>query len=670
MTVQVSYPGVYLEELPSSTQVVTGVSTSSTAFVDYFARGPVTVVLSSGDDPPSFQAPAYQINNWSDFQRLYGGLDQQSDSTYRLMQYFLNGGQVAVIVRLVTGAAAASDLTLDASGPGTWGRQPQSLKIKGQGWKTQLVYLGAGAAVSIESSIGIELEEVTIVTSSAVAASGIAVGARNVIGLTVQRCVLAPLGRGDSSQPAIGLTGIIAGSFLRENAILATSGIGTLGESGLVGAAAGPSILLTFGLSVQDNVLFCRQKGVALEGTVIHVGSTRIAGNLALGCALGGINALGLTPPLGGLEIEENRLETGGDAITVGSVGTMVSWNHIAGAAAAIASGIVLRSARGMGLDRCHVVNNDIVNVGGVGIAVQSGVQSALIKQNSIQAAGGGGIIMDEKSSAEFIAIENNHILQTAPTANDQNVPIAGIRTWNADHAVVAGNVVIDVGPRAVQSPERAGIQAIGPTRSMRISGNDVADIGPVEEFVRETVGIEYQGGFGQLEISENRVRRSRGTLPAANKSAWIALRIQTASSSATIAGTHFTFLATDQFVFAVLGTKLIRLPVGDSRLTVQGNQLESYGQSPTVRISTRASCIFSNNQCVLDLHTDQPVAEVGIGALAASGNYVQGPGDLALVIAVPDPAALTVLGNITRGQIGVNGAPLSAPWLPLNAVS
>jgi len=114
----------------------------------------------------------------------------------------------------------------------------------------------------------------------------------------------------------------------------------------------------------------------------------------------------------------------------------------------------------------------------------------------------------------------------------------------------------------------------------------------------------------------------------------------------------------------------VIRLPAGDSQLTLQGNQLESYGQSATVRIGTRASCVFSNNQCVLDLQTDQPVAAVGAGALVASGNYLQAPGDLAFVITLPAAGAFTVLGNITRGQIRVNGAPLTAPWQQLNVAA
>lgn len=549
----------------------------------------------------------------------------------------------------------------------------QSLKIKGQGWKTQIVHLGPGAAFAIENSIGIELEEMTVATSGALGTTGIAVSARNVAGLMVQRCVFAQLGAGETSLPAIGLAGIIAGAFLRENAIVAARGIGVIAAKPPAATTAqpGPSVLLTVGLSVADNFLLCRQRGVDLDGTVIHAGQTRIAGNLALNCAGGGIVALGLTPPAGGLQVAENRLETRGDAITVGSDGAVVSGNHIAGMARSTGNGIVLRSPREAGIDRCQVVNNEIVAVGGSGIDVQSHVMSALIEQNVIERAGTGGIVMEGKSSADVISIEDNHVLQTAPTTIGQSDPIAGIRTVNSMHATIAGNTIIGIGPKAVQVPGLAGIQAIGPSRSMRISGNEVADVGPAgDDIFREAAGIDYVGAFGQLQVGENRVRRSTTDRPGGSPVPWLALRIRTALSSQSIAGSHFTFLAADALAFAVVGTKVIRLPADTSQLTVQANQLESYGQAETVLIQTSATCVFSNNQCFLDLKTGSPAATVRAGAVVASANVLRAPGDLALVITVPGDGAFTVLGNITKGKIIVNGSALGAPWLPLNVAS
>ena len=112
MGVYLSYPGIYLEELPSSIHVLTGVSTAATAFVDWFARGPMEIVESPGA-APLYRPRAARVEGWAEFQRLYGGLDHASEASYGVMQFFVNGGQTAWVVR-VTGEGrdftAAADL--------------------------------------------------------------------------------------------------------------------------------------------------------------------------------------------------------------------------------------------------------------------------------------------------------------------------------------------------------------------------------------------------------------------------------------------------------------------------------------------------------------------------------------------------------------------------------
>jgi len=119
MPVQLSYPGVYVEEVPSGVRTVTGVATSIAAFVGRAPRGttegPVTVT------------------SYGDFERVYGGLWKGSTLGYAVRDFFLNGGSTAVIVRLYrqegtkptkaalsigTGAAKLSLLAVDE---GTWG---------------------------------------------------------------------------------------------------------------------------------------------------------------------------------------------------------------------------------------------------------------------------------------------------------------------------------------------------------------------------------------------------------------------------------------------------------------------------------------------------------------------------------------------------------------------
>jgi phage tail sheath protein FI len=112
MPVSPTYPGVYIEEVPSGVRTITGVPTSITAFVGSAPRGPV--------DGPQF------INGFADYERLFGGLSADSPMSYAVYQYFLNGGGQAIIVRLVgAGATAATielgDFDLAAKYAGTWG---------------------------------------------------------------------------------------------------------------------------------------------------------------------------------------------------------------------------------------------------------------------------------------------------------------------------------------------------------------------------------------------------------------------------------------------------------------------------------------------------------------------------------------------------------------------
>ncbi len=86
MPVTPTYPGVYIEELPSGVRTITGVATSITAFIGRSQRGPT-------DD-------AITINSFSDFERIFGGLWLESTLGYAVRDFYLNGGSQAIIVRL------------------------------------------------------------------------------------------------------------------------------------------------------------------------------------------------------------------------------------------------------------------------------------------------------------------------------------------------------------------------------------------------------------------------------------------------------------------------------------------------------------------------------------------------------------------------------------------
>jgi len=85
MSSNYTYPGVYIQELPSPVHTITSVATSITAFVGYTARG--------------IDSRAQAIFSFSDFERLYGGLASNSEVSYALQQFFQNGGSQAYVVR-------------------------------------------------------------------------------------------------------------------------------------------------------------------------------------------------------------------------------------------------------------------------------------------------------------------------------------------------------------------------------------------------------------------------------------------------------------------------------------------------------------------------------------------------------------------------------------------
>ncbi|TCM85041.1 phage tail sheath C-terminal domain-containing protein [Rhodovulum steppense] len=117
MAVAVSYPGVYIQEIPSGTRAIAGVPTSIAGFVGYTARGPVN-------------APV-QLFSYADFERNFGGLHLDSPLAYAVSHFFLNGGASAWVVRVAEGAVPAAigmrtmagDLTLTATAAseGAWG---------------------------------------------------------------------------------------------------------------------------------------------------------------------------------------------------------------------------------------------------------------------------------------------------------------------------------------------------------------------------------------------------------------------------------------------------------------------------------------------------------------------------------------------------------------------
>lgn len=131
MPITPTYPGEYIEEIPSGVRPITGVPTSITAFIGRTLRGPV-------ENPVT-------INSFRDFERVFGGLGdferkpgkalESSTLAYAVRDFYINGGKQAIIVRLHKGATKAKlnlldedskNLILQAANEGAWGNNLRS----------------------------------------------------------------------------------------------------------------------------------------------------------------------------------------------------------------------------------------------------------------------------------------------------------------------------------------------------------------------------------------------------------------------------------------------------------------------------------------------------------------------------------------------------------------
>src|SRR4051794_1443838 len=105
-------PGVYVEEVPSASKPIEGVSTSIAAFVGLAPGGPVNTPM--------------RISNWTQFAKIFGDANEPDNGPFMegaylahsVYGFFLNGGSLCWVVRVGDdggGAAAQARAALPAA---------------------------------------------------------------------------------------------------------------------------------------------------------------------------------------------------------------------------------------------------------------------------------------------------------------------------------------------------------------------------------------------------------------------------------------------------------------------------------------------------------------------------------------------------------------------------
>ncbi len=623
-------------------------------------------------------------------------------------------------------------------GPGTFelGETPLSIAgargvtLQGHGSATLLTYAGTSPALAVQRSMDVTVRRLALLTFiQSDDEAGSSVLLRNSLQVTVEDCLIAELsslfGTADRSGEgaAVEVRGVLIRTRLQNNVLLAGSGIRTplrtqQSLNSLALNVTPTSYFFSLGLIVQDNVLWCRRMGIALGLGSVLFGESRIAGNSVFSCNLVGIGAVGLVGLGGGatgflgsqLDVSDNTVSVDGTGILLGTDDTRATQNDVSafslgqGEQTPNRHGIALTSGLDKtGMDRCQILANRILRVGGAGISIGATVNSAIIKQNVLERTGS-GIVMQDAASAQGLSIDNNLLLDIASQGGlDRAV---GIRLIRANQAEVTSNKIRGVGVQAIEAQNRDGIRA-SLCASLRIEGNEVSDIGP-DDFAGVCNGIRVTDSVDRLDITDNRVRRSQANNSGSGDSNWRALSIgkfffvgeilTTFLNLAAVTSPSANFFALNRadeteeratFLLSEVNNNIavliddfvFFLPQDREIISIGGNLLEAYSRSPIVLCNTPGTVLFSNNRCLLtNLQTsNEAVVSITAASLIVNANYVQRP-----VLGTPDVAigngvqlhvtgnnenAFTVLGNLSSGGIHVNGNPLGAPWANLNVL-
>jgi phage tail sheath protein FI len=125
-----SYPGVYVQEVPGGVKPLDTASTSTAAFVGLTEMGP--------DAGPAL------VTSWTDFQRTYGSFIADGFLAHSVFQYFNNGGRQCYIVRVTRSNAAVASVTVNNRAADPVAGFTFSAKSKGAWGNTLLLQIEDG----------------------------------------------------------------------------------------------------------------------------------------------------------------------------------------------------------------------------------------------------------------------------------------------------------------------------------------------------------------------------------------------------------------------------------------------------------------------------------------------------------------------------------------------
>jgi Family of unknown function (DUF6519)/Right handed beta helix region len=554
--------------------------------------------------------------------------------------------------------------------------EARSVRVRGQGWATHLVQAAGGEAVRVTDSANVVVENLRITTSVRDGASAITL--KNDFDVALARLLILGLGVGDRPGAGVAVEGQAVAVRVAE--CFVGAGIGIRGPTG------DDDYLVTSGLRIENNTLLASKRGISFDRRAIHLGATRISNNRVVGCQEVGIRAIGGVPVDASFDVEGNLIEVDGSGIVVGTDALRIAENDVrALPGERPGDGIALVAGLDpTGIDHLQVLANRVTGLRGHGIAIRTRINSGMIKMNVLAQLTGGGIVMEGDGEADTLVVENNQVLE-AGGADSKDLQPAGMRFVRVADLDVRANAVTGFARESRQGKSRTAILAVGSART-RVTGNQVTGIAPADGFAGQSAGIGLIGPLQEAVVAENSVRRRAKPEDKLGPAEWIGVSVRAAVElGRVVERSVFTPLGdlalarVAESVFLFTGPRLWLLAGAPGEVAVRGNEIESeLSTGFPVMISAAACCRLADNRIALlpfdgeDPRLSNPTVVRARRAIVSS-NDLRGPGRgkaEVLRVQIGADGGAAIVGNLRSGEITVNGAPLSAPWTPLNPLT
>jgi hypothetical protein len=279
------------------------------------------------------------------------------------------------------------------------------------------------------------------------------------------------------------------------------------------------------------------------------------------------------------------------------------------------------------------------------------------------------------------LAFDNNMVDRVGDRARDGRS--VGVSLSSVVDGKVIGNTISRIGQTIEGAEYVAGLEVRGAIL-IDISHNAIADIGPVAG-PKELYAIRLHGPMLAADVSANRLV---GVVSAApdDPGSWcgIALDARLGSEGGQPGGPATGVSRFPAFVTA--GDRILSLAVRgvsalgrarDTQIRIDGNLITDArprSQLPLVVVFAGSeglsACTFTGNQCRRLAGAGVTPVILQAQRLAVANNMVRLNSDtdaMALLSGAFGGPTATIVGNITFGNIRLNGAALPAPWQPLN---